>query len=283
MANTSFWGPKSSLRLSLTIGSLGRYSGGNRINALRLSQQRRTRVFVFQEARLRLYFPLSATAPAEVSYNVCSDRRSTAEYFYRRVVMGAEELLNRQEARKRDARCIERIRSGDSQAFAELVRVYYPIYFHLVMGITANPDQAEDLVQEGFIAIFANLDSLKQPERFGSWGYTLVKRIASRFHWRLKMEKNLSASKDPVLVAWLEQCFSGGKPQVSLEQEELYQTLWEAIRKLSPKCREVIILYFFQGYTLEDISGILNISVFAAEKRLARARVLLRKIMEGSR
>lgn len=197
--------------------------------------------------------------------------------------MAADEQINKQADRQRDARCIQRIRSGDSEAFSELVKAYYPVFYHLVLGITSNPDNVEDLVQEGFISIFSNLEALKQPERFGSWGYTLVKRIATRYSWRLKKERTLSNSKDPVVVAMLQKCFAGHPHRgLSHSEENRYENLWDAIRKLSEKHKEVIILYFFHEYTLKEISQLLDISEAAAEKRLARARDLLRKKMEVS-
>lgn len=282
MADSGLWFSNGYLSGPDTIGASLGYSGRKVTNPFEIMPQKTGMIAELPGIWSRLYFALYFPTPAGFSYNVRTYFPRKADYLQLRLAMSSEEQFNRQEVMKRDADCIHRIRSGDAQAFAELVRAYYPIYYHLVMGITANPDQAEDLVQEGFIAIYANLEALKQPERFGSWGYTLMKRIATRFSWRLKKELNLSISKDPVVVSLLEQCFSGGKSHVSQADEERFQALWEAIRKLSDKYREVIILYFFHEYTLKEISRILEISEAAAEKRLARSRELLRKKMEVS-
>lgn len=92
----------------------------------------------------------------------------------RSVTMEEEEEIqeHRQEYRDRgrlDKELVEKTLRGDNRSFTELVEAYYLIYYSLALGIVHDSGRAEDIVQDGLMTIYKELESLKDRERFGSW------------------------------------------------------------------------------------------------------------------
>ena len=68
-----------------------------------------------------------------------------------------------------DNTLIHRAQSGDEQAFVELIRVYYPFVYAVVIGIVNNPHDAEEVVQDTFLNAYRGLGQYQEMEKFKSW------------------------------------------------------------------------------------------------------------------
>lgn len=60
-----------------------------------------------------------------------------------------------------------------------------------------------------------------------------------------------------------------------MSEQPVLQGIWESIRKLKPKYRIVVYLFYYEGYTVKEIADILHISGTAVTTRLSRARQVL--------
>src|SRR5690348_1977323 len=73
-----------------------------------------------------------------------------------------------------DAAVIGRVRSGERDAFALLVERYHARCVRLAQRLLADPDEAEDAVQDAFIRAYRSLDRYEERERFGAWLLCIV-------------------------------------------------------------------------------------------------------------
>ena len=64
---------------------------------------------------------------------------------------------------------IYRAQTGDEEAFADLMREYYPFVYTIVIGIVNNPHDAEEVVQDTFLSAYRGLTQLEDTTKFKSW------------------------------------------------------------------------------------------------------------------
>lgn len=177
-----------------------------------------------------------------------------------------------------DATLITAARSGDRQAFDELVRLTYQDTYTLAYRLTGNEEDARDVVQETYLRAWKGLKRFRGDSAFSTWlyritantSYTMLKKRRRHRHEPigddLQDVAEVSPSVDPAAVA---------------EASSLRDELLVAIDDLPPKLRSVVLLRDVYGLPHEDIAEELGISVSAAKVRLHRARKRLHDTLFG--
>lgn len=155
---------------------------------------------------------------------------------------------------------VKAVQAGDQEAFYQLFQQYKNEAYKTACLITGNRSGAEDVVQEAFVQVFLKVKSLKQPEQFRSWFYKLLTRTA----WRMgKRDKKLL----PV-----EQIFEVMDEKGQYDQQQAWAWLYDEIKQLEPKQKTVIVLYYFNGFTVKEIAVILGCLEGTVKSRLHTAR-----------
>ena len=163
-------------------------------------------------------------------------------------------------------RLVERAREGDHDAFAELARVSVARLDSAARLILRDPELARDAVQDGFIAAWRNLPTLRDPDRFDAWLRRLVVRACVdvlRRRGRRPIEVEI-----PVLF----------EPSVAdatglLADRELLDL---ALRRLQPEWRAVVVLHYYLGMPLPEVASVLGIPIGTAKSRHHRSLEVLR-------
>ena len=177
---------------------------------------------------------------------------------------------------EKDQHLVGRTLAGDRNAFGDLVERYSGLVHGLILEITRRPDAVEELVQEVFCKTYEELASLRKPERFASWLYTIAANKAQewlrrqRTRRRFEGAEGLLALDAPPLT-----------PVTELEKEEAYTTLWEALDRRPPEYRRVLVLHFWEGCSYQSIGVFLGISTPAARWRALRAQSRLKQNVVG--
>ena len=184
--------------------------------------------------------------------------------------------LEPQGGRITDSEIVERIHSGDSQAYAELVKSHYPRVRGLCLSLLSNPSESEDAAQEIFIKAYRFLPQFKSNSSFSTWIY----RIASN-HCMDALRKE-ARHKTESLDALTDARESGDAPprlrvsepdsSAAFENKDIVRRVLE---RLSPEHRVVLVLKETQGLSYAEIARTLECSVDAVKGRLKRARVEL--------
>lgn len=164
-----------------------------------------------------------------------------------------------------DAHLVRRVLGGHRNDFEMLVRRYLPAVLATIKSILRNPTDAEDVAQECFITAYQKLDSLKAPEKFPGWLLTIARNNALNWQRKNKHEVPLS---DTALESI---------PAVHPEpaRHEMHEMLHHTLQEVDQEIRELLLLHYYAGYSLREISGMYAISRVAAAKRLQRAREAL--------
>lgn len=158
--------------------------------------------------------------------------------------------------------------AGDRQMQEELYNRFASKMYAVCLRYANNSDDAQDLLQEGFIKVYKNLHRFRAEGSFEGW----IRRVfinSSIEHYRKKAAK-LSTVSD--------------KEESTIEDTDItaIDTLAEKdiirlIQDLSPGYRTVFNLYVIEGYSHREIGELLNISEGTSKSQLARAKGILQK------
>jgi len=165
---------------------------------------------------------------------------------------------------------VERCKKGDRNAQTELYRLYYRGMYSVSLRILNHTAEAEDAMQEAFLAAFKQLDSFRGEVSFGGW---LKRIVVNRSIDQLRKRKNFTNDLS-VLSHQVDE------PSVSFEEENMTsEQIRRAIDSLPDNYRIVLSLFLLEGYDHEEIAEILKISNGSSRIIYHRAKEKLKSVL----
>jgi RNA polymerase sigma-70 factor (ECF subfamily) len=186
-----------------------------------------------------------------------------------------------------DSGFIENLKAGDAKAFDTLVNRYANDVYVLLLRITEDAKEAEDLMQETFLSALKAVHKFRGEADLKTWLFRIaINHSKNRFRWwkRRNREKTVSldapvgASETP-LSETVSSDFSS--PEENVLQKEREKVLSRALNSLPEIFREAVILCDIEGLSYEEIAATLEINIGTVKSRIARGREELRKKLEG--
>ncbi|MFY9197060.1 MAG: sigma-70 family RNA polymerase sigma factor [Bacillota bacterium] len=171
-------------------------------------------------------------------------------------------------------------RENDIEAFEELVRTYDHKLYRVALRLTGDPDEAKDLAQEALFRAYRAFDRFKMGTSFERWLFRIasnlyIDKLRKRGKYRFESLDEPIATQDgyveKVLPDWTE------NPERIAQQNELSDKILAALQSLPLNYRMAVVLYDLEGFSYEEISGILQCSIGTVRSRIHRGRRLLRK------
>jgi RNA polymerase sigma factor (sigma-70 family) len=161
-------------------------------------------------------------------------------------------------------------RRGDPTAFARLVHGNTNAVCAITTAILGNARAGEEVGQEVFVCAWQGLGKLEDPDRFGAWLRGIARNRArealrSKAQRREVVGEVLAALADPA-----------PDPGERLDGERQEAALWAALEGLDEDHREVLVLYYREGQSVEQVARQLELPEPTVRKRLSRARERLR-------
>ncbi len=166
---------------------------------------------------------------------------------------------------------VKRLQAGEDAAFDELFSRYQKQAVRTAALIIGDNALAEDAVQEAFVTCLLYIKELRQPERFKPWFF----RILTRAAWK-------AAERKAVPVDWCEALENASaRDEYPSEKKALYEKLYTAVEGLGQKQRTVIILYYFNGFSIGEIAEMTGTLEATVKTRLFAARKRLKQVLEA--
>lgn len=169
---------------------------------------------------------------------------------------------------------IERVRSGETDAFEALVLENQKKVYNLALKMTGNENDALDISQEAFIKAFAGLKNFRGDSRFSVWLYRLTYNLSIDFIRKNQRTQvsSLTYIDDSGEYADYEIPDISCEPESEIEKKELREAIAKGIGELPDKHREILIMREITGMSYEDIAKTLGLSEGTVKSRLSRAR-----------
>ena len=176
-----------------------------------------------------------------------------------------------------DVALIQRILAGDENAFESLIRKYQKQVHAQALRQINDFQIAEDIVQEAFVQVYQQLETLEDPKLFPKWLYVIVNRrcIAWLRKNRLQTQPLEETDISEIETEAYSRYIAAEHAKTTAEaQRDLVKKL---LAKLKESDREVITLHYFEEMSSSEIGELLGVSENTIKSRLRRARQRLKK------
>jgi RNA polymerase sigma factor (sigma-70 family) len=174
--------------------------------------------------------------------------------------------------KKDDFYYIEKVINGQTNYFSYIVEKYQDIVFSIALKVLKNREDAEEMAQESFVKAFKSLHTFKGKAKFSTWMYRITYNTCIS---EVRKKKVYFTSTDEVqIVDEAEEMNLDGIPAENREK-----FVKEALEKLPEDEYPLILLYYFEEQSVEDICKVTGLSESNAKVKLHRARKKLYTIL----
>jgi len=179
---------------------------------------------------------------------------------------------------------IARACEGDHAAFGEIVKIYERLIYSTVKARLGNEEDSLDVAQDIFIKIWRSIKNYRADCRFATWVYRITVNACLDFLRHTKftatepMPTYTDKDGDEITLEFADESINGS-PEAAAERNETVRAVREAIERLSPDQKEVIILRDIEGYSYESISDMLGLEIGTVKSRINRARLHLKELL----
>ncbi len=178
------------------------------------------------------------------------------------------------------------VRRGNVDEFERLVHKYQKMAFNIAYRIIGSYEDASEVVQDAFLSGYRNLGSFKGTSRFSTWLCSIVINLSKNRILKMKTEcrHEQYSLDDPIETddGLIGREVASSEPSVisKLEKDEVQRKVHECIGRLEHEFREVVVLRDIQGFSYEEMTGILDIAEGTVKSRLFRARDAIRDCLK---
>lgn len=182
---------------------------------------------------------------------------------------------------QQDQELVRRVQHGDNSAFDILVIKYQHKIIQLVSRYTKDIGDAQDLAQETFIKAYRAIGSFRGEAAFYTWLYRIAINTAKNdvlSRSRRYSDHQVDIEETDVFES-LEQLQNKETPETDLLNEEIMDTIRQAIESLPEDMRLAITLCEFDGLSYEEIAQVMDCPIGTVRSRIFRAREAIDNVL----
>jgi RNA polymerase sigma-70 factor (ECF subfamily) len=157
------------------------------------------------------------------------------------IALNPGRLLMVTERARTESETIVAVRSGDKEAYREIVETYMQRAYYVALGFVRDSDEAMDISQMAFIKAYRNLKRFDTDRPFFPWFYRILRNLCLDHVKRTNRMRKVPLEDVQIL-------------EEKGEDREMKELLWKAIEQLPVEQREIIILRYFEGLSYKEIA-----------------------------
>ena len=162
--------------------------------------------------------------------------------------------------------------AGSQQAYQTLVTRYASAAVNMAARFVHDRALADDLAQDAFVRAFARLKTYDPERRFSAWFFQILRNVVID---HLRRRRIAAVSLDELQAGGYPEPPTGdpeSSPEADAERKELGRALTAALQRIRAEYREVIVLRYQQGLTVDEIGGVLQLPEGTVKTYLHRGR-----------
>ena len=178
------------------------------------------------------------------------------------------------------------IDDGDQKAYAELMKNYRDSLYFMLLKMTNNPHDAEDLTIEAFGKAFKKLHQYTPDYAFSTWLFKIASNncidfIRKKKKYTFSIDQNFDDEQGTELANKIPS--QTLDPEEELVKKQKIKLMHEVVEKLKPHYRTLIELRYFKEFSYDEIAEELNLPLGTVKAQLFRAREFLYQILKNSK
>jgi RNA polymerase sigma-70 factor (ECF subfamily) len=176
-----------------------------------------------------------------------------------------------------EARLLARAKTGDLEAFEQLVALHERRVFALALRLTASVEDAKDATQETFIRLHRKIGQIDSDRGVGPWLYSVTVNACR------DIGRNRQRSRLVAMEHWAELAPPDpeGTPEGLYADRQREEQLRATLHLLPEKERAALLLREMEGLSTEEVARILGSTQATVRSQVCNARVKLRKLLKG--
>ena len=183
---------------------------------------------------------------------------------------------------KRDYELVERaLNKGDQKAYAELMKNYRESIYFMMLKMTNDATDADDLTIEAFGKAFRNLTQYTPDYAFSTWLFKIASNNCIDYIRKKRLvvtSIDQSSSGEDGSMAQNIPC-EHPDPEEAIIKKQKHKAMRDVVEKLKPHYRTLVELRYYKEYSYEEIAEELNLPLGTVKAQLFRARDLLCQIL----
>jgi RNA polymerase sigma-70 factor (ECF subfamily) len=187
----------------------------------------------------------------------------------------------------RDYQLVCRAReNGDQRAYADLMRMYKEPIYLMLLKMTNNPTEADDLTIEAFGKAFASLHLYTPTHAFSTWLFSIATNNCVDF---IRKKRIQTVYLDDIRTSSGDEVYEypipseANNPEEDIIHQQRIQILREVVRQLKPRYRQLVELRYFEELSYEEIAEQMKLPLGTVKVQLFRARDLLHNILSSKK
>ena len=177
-----------------------------------------------------------------------------------------------------NVKILTNLKRGKKKAFKKVFAIYYPRLEKYACYFIANRQEAEDIVQDVFVQVWENRDSIKTDSNFDSWLFTLVRNRCLNVLKKQMIEKKYIEKIHVNSEELYNISFGLNEDFLSMEKL-LYEELEKIIEEMPERCQSAFCMKWKEGKKIREIADIMGISTTMVDKHLAKGMEIVREKM----
>ena len=170
-----------------------------------------------------------------------------------------------------DLELLEKVRSGDTAAYGELVNRHAGVVSGVVSRMVDDRDDVDDVVSQVFVKAYRSLASFRGRCAFSTWLYRIAANTSISYRSARARHRHISVDDPDTGIAAALESPDADNPQNAAERSQMRAAVRTAVNALPEKHRVVVVLYYFQSMPCQEIAAILGCSVGTVWSRLHHA------------
>ncbi|MCF8074601.1 MAG: sigma-70 family RNA polymerase sigma factor [Desulfotignum sp.] len=176
---------------------------------------------------------------------------------------------------------VEQLRQGDRNAFAFLVSTFQKRLLKVAYGITLDPEESREIVQEVFITVFRQIHSFRQEAALYTWLRKMT--VNHCLNWKRRWKRRFRWHHDPITrendPSLFQEQTPMETPETLMQKKQFQERLMDAVKHLPEKTRTVFVLYALEELSYEEIADFLQIRKGTVASRLYHARKQVAQVL----
>lgn len=194
--------------------------------------------------------------------------------------VGASSRVRAESAgRREDDELVRRLRAGDEAAYEDLLSRFQQPVYNLAYRLLNDPGDASDVVQEVFLKVFRNVGHFRRQSSLKTWIYRItVNEAHNQRRWFFRhRSREIGLDDEPQQVRTRNLPDSERSPFDCTFDREKHELIENALARINPLFREVVVLRDVEDLSYEEIAEVLQISLGTVKSRILRGREALRE------
>lgn len=189
---------------------------------------------------------------------------------------------------ERERQLVALVQRGDRGALGELLGAYHKRVYHVCLRMVSGAEDAADLTQEALLRAVKHIDGFRGGSSFSTWLLRIAMNLCishlrrGKLRGAVSLEHEIGGGDQSTPLRNLIASQREPNPAQSVQLDEQIRLLNAALDSLDPPLRSIILLRDLQGMDYQQIAEVLSVPVGTVKSRLFRARLVLRRVLEGS-